>query len=261
MLRITILAAALAASSFAQTAEELFNRPPADVDKALRARITEFYGYHISGEFRKAEALVAEDTKDFYYSANKPSYTKCEIRSVKYAADFEQAKAIVLCGMILLLPGFTDKPLDVPIGSTWKLEGGKWMWYISQEARRASPFGQMTPGPASKPGQAPPGGLPPMPQTAEEFGLYSLVKPDKTEVTVIHGSGAEVTITNNAPGVMHLQVTGKIQGIEGGLDKSTLNANEKAVLTILADPAAVSGTLQVVVSPIQQVIPIHVTVK
>src|SRR5947207_15092741 len=34
-----------------------FTKPPAEVDAALRARIKEFYDYHVSGQFRKADEL------------------------------------------------------------------------------------------------------------------------------------------------------------------------------------------------------------
>ena len=35
---------------FAQTPADLFNRPPVEVDRALRARITEFYQDHVEGK-------------------------------------------------------------------------------------------------------------------------------------------------------------------------------------------------------------------
>jgi hypothetical protein len=261
MLRL-ILVAVFATSCFAQNAEDLFNKPPADVDQALRARINEFYGYHISGQPRKAEALVAEDTKDFYYSANKPAYTHCEIRNIQYSENFTKAKATMLCGMYVMVPGFTDKPLDVPLPSTWKIEDGKWVWYVSQEARHASGMGlQMKPGPPVYTGQSDPNthALPQIP-TTPDF-LFSLVKVDKHEVELKRGESVEVNIANTSPGVMNLNVEGKIAGVEATLDNSSPKGNEKAVLTIKAGEHAESGTLQIMVNPIAQSIPIHVTVK
>src|SRR5690349_19556011 len=55
----------LAAVAFAQNPADPFNRPPAGVDQALRARIHEFFQYHVTQEFRKAEKVVAEDSQDF----------------------------------------------------------------------------------------------------------------------------------------------------------------------------------------------------
>jgi hypothetical protein len=47
-------------------------RLPREVDQALRTRISEFYQDHGGGKFRQAEALVAAETKDYFYGA-KPS--------------------------------------------------------------------------------------------------------------------------------------------------------------------------------------------
>jgi hypothetical protein len=261
MLRITLLAL-VASTCFAQTAAELLNKPPEDVDKALRARVEEFYGYHVSGQYRKAEALVAEDTKDYFYTNGKPAYLSCKIRDVKYPDDFQHAKVLEMCSLVLLAPGFTDKPVDMPIGSTWKIEDGKWVWYMSDDARRASPFGnlKMTPGPPGKDHSATAqGALPSIPSSADF--IYNLVKVEKREVDVVRGAGTEITITNTAQGPMSVALNGKLQGVEATLDKTNLQANEKAVLSLKADVSAVSGTLEILVSPIRQVIPIQINVK
>jgi hypothetical protein len=42
-----------------------------EVNQALRARIGEFYQEQVGGKFRHAEALVAEETKDYFYSASQ----------------------------------------------------------------------------------------------------------------------------------------------------------------------------------------------
>lgn len=258
----TIVLAVLAVSCFAQNAEELFNRPPADVDQALRARIKEFYDDHIQGQPRKAEALVAEDTKDFYYNNNKPQYTYCQIRRIEYSEKFTDAKVTMLCGMYVMVPGFTDKPLDVPFPSTWKIEDGKWVWYVSQEARRASGMGlQMKPGPPVYTGRSDPNShaLPQLP-TSPDF-LFSLVKVDKRDVELKRGDSVQVNIANTSPGVMMLEVAGKIAGVEATIENPNPKSNEKAVLTLKAADTAQSGTLDILVKPISQVIPIHVTVK
>ena len=67
-------------------------KPPARVDEALRARIKEFYQYHVTEEYRKAEKLVAEDSQDFYYVHNKPHYLNFEITDIEYLDHFTKAK-------------------------------------------------------------------------------------------------------------------------------------------------------------------------
>ena len=138
--------ALFAAVSAAQT-DNPFNRPPAEVDQALRARVTEFFEYHVKGEFRKAEALVAEDTKEFFYVHNKPRYLGIEISRIDYTENFTRATAVVICEQYIMMPGVSDRPFKIPTPSTWKLENGKWYWYVDQNAPRDTPWGKMTPPP------------------------------------------------------------------------------------------------------------------
>src|SRR5262245_19462395 len=99
-----ILFVILAAALLAQAPADLFNKPPVEVDAALRARIDEFYGYHVIQQFRLAEALVAEDTKDFFYSHNKPLYLSFQISRIEYSKDFTKAKATVIGEQFVMMP-------------------------------------------------------------------------------------------------------------------------------------------------------------
>src|SRR5215470_8657034 len=137
----------LAAAAAAQ--DNPFNKPAPDVDAALRARIKEFYDFHVKGEFRKADALVAEDTKDYYFNSRKPQYLSYAISRIDYSDNFTKAKAVIMCKMYIMMPGFNDKPMDMPTPSAWKIEDGKWFWYVDQKELRNSPFGgPMVPGPS-----------------------------------------------------------------------------------------------------------------
>src|SRR5215510_5970979 len=114
MMSRLILFVILAAALLAQAPADLFNKPPVEVDQALRARITEFYQYHVKQQFRQAEALVAEDTKDFFYSHNKPQYLTFEIGRIEYSENFTRAKATMVTEQYVMMPGFMDKPMKVP---------------------------------------------------------------------------------------------------------------------------------------------------
>src|ERR1700734_2080831 len=139
----TLILASLAAAAFAQDPADLFNRPPADVDQALRARITEFFHYHVTGEPRKAEELVAEDTKDYFYNNNKPHYLSFEIGKIEYSDGYTKAKALVTVKMAIMLPGFNGKVMQIPSASYWKLIDGKWYWYLDTAMRNTGPMGEM----------------------------------------------------------------------------------------------------------------------
>ncbi len=256
MLRF-ILLAIFVAGSFAQNAGDPFNKPPADVDQALRARITMFFDLHVKGEFRKAEALVAEDAKDIYYTSNKTKYLGFEIGHIEYSDNFTRAKATVLCEQYIMLPGFMGKPMKVPIPSTWKLVDGVWYWYVEPESLRVTPFGKMTPGPAQE--SASPS-IPAIPTSVPDY-IYKQVKADKASVALKVGESEQVTITNSAPGAMNISLSGSVPGVEVKLDRTVLNSGEKAVLTIRAEYDAKPGVLSIRVEQTNQVIPIQVAIR
>ena len=258
MLRF-ILLAIFVTGSFAQSAADLFNKPPADVDQALRARVTAFYDLHVKGEFRKAEALVAEDTKDFYYSSNKTQYISYEIGRIDYSDNFTRAKVTVLSEQYVMLPGFMGKPIKIPFPSTWKVVDGTWYWYVDPESLRMTPFGKMSPGPAPGTASATKS-IPEIPTTVPDF-IFKLVKADKESVALQAGESGQVTITNSAPGVMNISLTGSVPGVEVKLDRTVLKAGENAVLTMRAGDSAQSGVLSIQVAQTNQVIPIQVTIK
>ena len=256
MLR-SILLAILATGSYAQNAGDVFNKPPAEVDQALRKRITEFYDLHVKGEFRKAEAWVAEDSQELYYDSRKTKYLSVEIARIEYFDNFTLAKATLLAEQYIMLPGFTDKPMKVPIPSTWKLVNGIWCWYVDPETIGATPFGKVKPGTAQKSAS---GSIPPIPTTVPDF-VYKQVKADKASVTLKAGESGQVTITNGAPGDMNISLTGSVPGVEVKLDRTVLNAGEKAVLTVRAGTDARSGVLSIQVEQTNQVIPIQIAIQ
>jgi hypothetical protein len=253
----TLILASLAAAVFAQDPADLFNRAPADVDQALRARITEFFHYHVTGEHRKAEALVAEDTQDYFYNNNKPRYISFEIKSIEYSDGYTKAKALITVKMAVMLPGFNGKVMDIPTGSYWKLVDGKWYWYLTKAMQNASPMGEMHPGPPSADATAP--AMPTIPASLNE--LFAQVKADKAAVAVKPGASDQVVIFNGMVGPINLTVEGKIDGIQAAFDRSEINPGEKATLTVKATDGAKAGELTVHVRQTSQTIPIQVTLK
>jgi hypothetical protein len=258
MHRIALIAL-FTAAAFAQNPDNPFERPPAGVDKALRDRINEFYHFHVTGEYRKAEGLVAEDTKDFFYSRNKPSYLSFEITKIQYSENFTRAKVTVLCEQYVMMPGFADKPLKVPTPSTWKLDDGKWYWYVDLNALRETPFGMMNPKQGGGGAGAPVKSLPAIPESAEAF--LHLVRADRESVRLKPGGREQVTFTNTAPGDMTLSVVGEVAGIKPAFDRTALHMNDKAVLTIAAGENARSGLLMIRIEQTGETIGVQVEVQ
>jgi hypothetical protein len=251
MLRLTALPL-LVAVGFAQSTV----KPPAEVDQALRARISEFYRLHMSAEFRKAEALVAEDTKDYYYNSSKPQYLSFDILQIDYSDNFTRAKAMTLCEQQMLIPGADIKALKMRTPSTWKLENGQWYWYVDLKSAWQTPFGP------SASGSGKSGGPPGMPAdfTKADF-VFNQVKVDKPSVTLQPGESAQVTFTNSAPGPMKVLLHDRAPGVESQLEHGDMKAGEKAVLTLKASSTAKSGVASVRIEQTGEVLKVQVTVK
>ena len=239
-------------------AQEPAEKPPAGVDEALRARIEQFYHYFETQEFRKAEKFVAEDSQDFFYNHNKPHYLSTSIQSIKYFDHFTRATAIVLAEQFIMMPGFAGKPMKVPTTSTWKIVDGQWMWFVDPIESRRTPFGLIPEKPnAPSAGAA---SLPASIPTTPDFAL-NMVKPDQKSLEMKPGTSATVTFTNTARGVMMLSVREVADGIEATFDRTQLNADEKAVLTVKAEKGAHGGTVSIQVMPTAEMIAVPVTVK
>jgi hypothetical protein len=247
--------ALFAALAFGQPNEPFKPKPPAQVDAELRARVNEFFDLHVKGQFRKAEELVAEDTKDYFYSGNKPKYLSFEISKIDYSANFTRAKVLVVCEQNLVMPGFAGVT-KVPSLNTWKLENGKWYWHVDEDDRFNTPWGKMTPGPSSPTGK--PVALAAIP-TSADF-TRNQVRFDKSAISVKAGQPATVIITNGAAGPVSLSVPAALPGLEAKLDKSELPAGGKATLTLLAAKGAKPGVVTVRVEPIMQLLPLEVMI-
>jgi hypothetical protein len=228
MLRNFFFLLLAAAAGFAQDGANPFDRPPADVDKALRAHISEFFQCHITGEYRKAEALVAEDTKDLYYNGNKPKYYSFEILRIDYSENYTKAKATVLAEMLINAPGF-DRPHKFPIPSYWKMENGEWRWYVDQSQLLDTPFGRRKEtdlkglqGPIPSALNIP---------TTIDFAMNK-VKPDKSSVALKRGESAEVSFSNNATGFVGVALYTPIPGLEVSPARVDVKPGGKASFTL-----------------------------
>src|SRR5271154_6960023 len=74
-----------ACTAFGQNSSDLFDKAPAPVDEALRARIDKFYGAFIEGKFKDAYLLVADDSQDQFFALPKKQYKVCQIIRINYS--------------------------------------------------------------------------------------------------------------------------------------------------------------------------------
>jgi hypothetical protein len=252
---------AFALLCFAQTPPKSQNDPPAEVDQALRARITQFYQYLVDGKYRQAEALVAEDTKDLFYDNAKPKYQGFEIQHIEYADNYTRAQVTVQVQQVIFMGEIGNMNVKLGSSGSWKVENGQWCWYVDPHAPLATPWGKVetetaAPGAAPTP---PPFKMPTLQDALRD--LYSQVKADKQSLTLKPGEPQEVTITNGAPGPINLSLYSSTTGVEVKIDRTQLKAGEKAIVTFRASDTARNGTLNIQVDQTNQIIPIQVNIN
>jgi len=268
MLRISLLFLATAAlwaqSTGAPSTAQTGPVPPPEVDQALRARINEFCDLHKQGKFRQAEQMVAEDSKDYFYNSGKPHYVSYEIKSITYNQDFTKATAIVMCEQFLPALGFQTQSVKMLTPFNWRIENGQWMWYLSKDALLFTPFGKLPDSPHPNGATtAPTTGTPPappvIPTSVAQF--FSMIKADKTTLSLKPEASDQVTITNDTPGVVSLILAQQVPGVEAKLDIVDIPSRGKAVLAIHAGTEAASGYIRLQVKPIGPQISIKVSVE
>lgn len=249
-----------ASSALTQTTGNRFDKAPRNVDDALRARVKEFYQDHVDGKFRKAELLVAEESKDGFYAANKPALEAFRLGDVAYSDGYKAAKVTIVGKMTMNFFGMgAPQVMDVPFPSFWKVEQGKWCWYINNDPNRITPFGKINPQTTSQ-SKADPGTAFQMPDVKT---ILEGVGADRTAVKLAQSEGAEeqVKIANRLPGAVKLQIEkAAYPGLEVKLDRADLRGGETAVLTVRAASKSFSAqTVRILVQPMNQAIDIVIS--
>lgn len=131
-MRYSVLVLALLCPAlFAQGNDIIFNQAPPDVDAALRARVNVFYQAHVDGKFRQAMQVVADDSQETFFAADKPKYKSFKITNIHYEdANFTKARVLVEVPWDLLTPLGRIDSVPRPMASLWRKENGEWFWYV-----------------------------------------------------------------------------------------------------------------------------------
>lgn len=250
----------LIATASAQTPPNAFAKAPKNVDDALKARVREFYQYHVDNKYRKAEVLVANDSKDGFYAANKPLLESFKLGDVVYSDHFTKAKVTVVGKMMMSFMGMAaPQMMDVPFPSYWRLEGGKWVWFIYSDPNRMTPFGRSNGNTSGGAAQNPADAFRSAPNVA---AIQSGVKADKRVVTLAKAAGSKdsLTLTNTLEGPVSLSVDSDNPGLVVKAEPRELKAGEKAVVTVEAAAAKdfPNRVVRVLVKPSNQAIDINV---
>lgn len=226
--------------------------PPPEVDAALRSRMQEFFQLLVAHKFRQAESLVAEDSKDFYYDARKPDIRAFKLTEIRYSPDFRSAKVMHTVTMTLPIPGAIPKPMDLPFPSEWKLEDGKWCWYVDQSKLLDTPFGRMSPG--TTPAEA----SKVVDRIASAQSMMNAVQADRIRVPLdpAHPAPQIVTLKNTLPGPVTIQSLTNSPALKIEIAKPNLIADESTQVTITPVAGATDrpGQLELKIGPFGQII-------
>ncbi|HWR54022.1 MAG TPA: hypothetical protein VN428_23130 [Bryobacteraceae bacterium] len=194
--------------------------PPA-VEQALRARITQFFQAHVDGKPRLAMPLVAEDSQDYFFAAEKPKYPGFEIASIQFFDDFTRAVAVVNCEQEITVQMFGKQRVKMPRKTNWRIENGQWVWFATKEEREGGAEGITlgTPGKASSNLPGPSGAE----VRLDIMKGVSQLKTDKNEIRLqaARESSDSVTVLNPMSGWVTIEVVlpPEVPGLTAKIEK------------------------------------------
>ena len=271
-MRLGAAALILSFAAFAQA-------PPPSVDEALRARVNEFYGYHVTGDFEKAWPMVADDTKKEYFTAQKLKYEAFKIDSIKYTDNFTKAVVtLTVTERRRMGPQMPELSMVHPSTVTWKIENEKWCWYNDHSTNWILPMGPSDPSKTTEAtrsgtqtqGTQNPGGVTPEKLQTLAASILGQSALDKTELTLpLNKESSEEVVFHNGQGgsvKLALMPANLPPGMSAALDKTDIEANGNAKLKVAYKPvrqresAAVPAdvTLNLVMEPFSRMFPVRV---
>jgi hypothetical protein len=221
-------------------------------DQALRSRVKEFYDLLMAHKARAAEALVAEDTKDYYYDSQKPEIKSFTIEKITWGTSLRTAEVTINAQVQMLFPGAGPQTVAMRFPSTWKLENGTWCWYIDRTRIANGPFGQMKSAPGAAGGSANP--------IVSRAMLHASVQPDSNQITldVAGDKDTIVTFTNHLPGPATLKAP-DMPGFQIEIEKPNLATGESTKVSFRYKNAGLQQRTAIfTVEPTNQQIPIQI---
>jgi hypothetical protein len=248
--------------------------PPPEVEQALRARVTEFFNYHVDGNFMKAFGLVAEDTREYYFAAQKNRFISYVIGEITWSDNFNNAVVNVLGKRkFRASPHFPETVIDQPMITDWRIEKGQWVWYVRKTFDCPTP---MSCGPDGKPRAKPPEAtsdnnskmpdLSPkmLDQRAQEILKQSTVDKPIIAMASTSATSERVVFHNGQPGYVRVTLDpgAEVEGFTAAIEKNDVGPNEDVAITLHYTPGKtpppLALTIKLGVEPFHQTLAITV---
>jgi hypothetical protein len=169
-----------------------------------------------------------------------------------------------------MFQGFVGHPMKYPEASQWKLEHGKWYWWVDPNAPQPTPFGMinmmkaMTGAAGAGATAAPPASVPSLPSsavlTSPAVALHK-VAVDRQSIVLRTGESGEVTFTNSALGPMSVSLSGvPPDGFQVTPTHADMQKDGKATITVKALEGAKAVALHFQVMPTGEDIAVQVSI-
>jgi len=222
-----------------QSPADLFSKAPPDVDEALRARVKVFFDLGREGKFRRADELVAEDSKDQFFEMEKRRCQTWELDQIKYSDKFSKAQVQITCDTEMFMPPAGRMPVRMPVRSTWKVVEGQWYFYLEPLGEtRMTPFGPMR---VSKPEDVkdPRASLPGFNNQPNLEHVRKAARLSKGSIILQANQASTdyLEIAHALPGELELSLVGpKVDGLEMKIDPPKLKGGQKGRITFTFKP-------------------------
>jgi len=242
---------------------------PSDVEKALRDRVTEFFQYHVTGEYKKAFPMVADDTQEAYFAQGKMKLKSFKVDSVQFLDPGFTKARVNLTVVRDWQVRMQNNEAIIPMATDWKIEDGKWVWFYDLKDRWLTPMG---PSNVEAPKRNADGTID-LPKNFSDEVIAARARAllqqsgiDKRMVNLDAGkpSSERVIFTNSAQGPVGLSLAGvpQIPGFKAELDKQDVASGGTANLTLSYDSKDTTPQapfmIQVVTEPFNQAFNIQV---
>jgi hypothetical protein len=215
---------------------------PEKVDKALRARVNEFFNYHVEGatNLHKAMDMVADDTKEEYFASGKMTLKSFKIDDIKYSDKFD--KATVTCTITRNWQiRLQDNVVTLPMVTTWKVEHGKWVWYHDRNGQEWLTMMGPSDLKAIRPNKDGSVNVPKINADTVMAAAQNILKEQNTSLDKLivnlsldRPNSGKVPFKNGAPGQVKLELTpmDPVPGLSITLDKMDLQAGETGYVLV-----------------------------
>lgn len=241
-------------------------KAPEAVDAALRARVDQFFQYHVTGDYRKALALVAEDTQDAYFAQGKMKLKSFKLDSVEWLNDNFTKARVTLTVVRDWQIRMQSAETIIPMVTDWKIEEGKWVWYYDLKDRWLTPMGPSNIEPPKRNADGTvdvPKNLSAEIIAARARAILQTAGLDKGEIRLdAHAPSDRAIFTNSAQGPVGLSLDGvpEIQGFSARLDKNEVPLGGTAGVTIsyASDTPREPFNIRLVTEPFNQIFNLRV---